>query len=39
MRVTYYDDFSRSYRLRPPFAAALWIAAASAVCTWVAMVW
>lgn len=38
MRVTYYDDFSRSYKLKTPFAVALWLGAASAVIAWIAYV-
>lgn len=39
MRVTYYDDFSRSYKLKTPYALALWATAAGALLAWVALVW
>lgn len=39
MRVTYYDEFSRSYRLKTPYALALWAIGAGALFTWISLVW
>jgi hypothetical protein len=39
VRVTYYDDFSRCYKLKAPYATALWVTAAGALFTWIALIW
>lgn len=38
-RLMYYDDFTRSYRLKPPYALALWIIGAGLVVSWIVAVW
>lgn len=37
--VMYYDDFSRSYKLKAPYVAALWVIGAGLVIAWIAAVW
>ena len=38
MRIFYFDEFSRTTKLKPPVEMALWLIGATAVVTWIAVV-
>ena len=38
-RLMYYDDFTRSWRLKAPYALALWVVGAGLVVSWIVAVW
>lgn len=38
-RLMYYDDFTRSWRLKPPYEAALWLAGGALVLAWIVAIW
>jgi hypothetical protein len=38
-RLMYYDDFTRSWRLKPHYELALWIFGGALVLAWIVAVW
>lgn len=38
-RLMYFDDFSRSYRLKAPYVISLWVVGAGLVLSWIVAVW
>ena len=39
LRLMYYDDFTRSWRLKAPYVLALWTIGAGLVVSWIVAVW
>jgi hypothetical protein len=38
-RLMYYDDFTRSYRLKTPYSMALWVLGLGMVLGWIVLIW
>lgn len=38
-RLMYFDDFSHSYRLKPPYVLGLWAVGGGLILSWIVAVW
>jgi hypothetical protein len=38
-RLMYFDEFSRSYRLKAPYVYSLWAVSAGLILSWIVAVW